>query len=291
MKIAKQQKMHKINTAVKVATIVAFLGVAAIATVATFQASSDLRTQEIADETNSPKLWSGVQSMNAVANSSMSAKVLDGRYVEFTSKVANANANEGLYVTHLASYMATDGEYADGFMEISKVEYTYSPSDSNSWQEIGLSRPAISRDAFKLAKDVHLGAAGTKTDTVYFRYYTIPDDKEAVTVNDKTSFLVRNEAGEIGSVASTATVAYNGTDTVVATTAGGETGDDEISNAYTNPLGRSSFVPTGDVVNSTVASVAGGVSGQAALIWGIVAAVGVGVFVICLSAYLIIRKR
>lgn len=287
----KNVKLHKANLFVKGAALAMFVGVAVLVTITVFRANADVAEGVIANRTNTPKTWNTKDSLNVVANSSLSAVVRDGKYIEFTSEVTNANMADSVYITHVASYMATDGEDKDGFMLLSgnSLEYTYTPDNTESWARVNLAKPNNSKDGFKLENELHLGVAGTKTDTVYFRYYVVPEDGQTQTVNNKISYLLRNDNGENGYVASTATVAYHDLNSAIATTTGGQKGASDTSNAYVNPLGKSSFVPGVDAVTETVASV--GINGDSFLkIAVIVMVVAVIVFAVCLAIYLPLRK-
>lgn len=291
-KIRDTKKLHDASMLVKIATIVAFIGVAGIVAATTFRASSEIESMVIANGSGVPKAWSTEQSVDAVANSSLSAEVVGQKYIRFLAEVTNANASKGLYVTHVASYLSSnDGSMADGFVSLSdkSLEYSYSPEDENSWQKANLTEPTKSKNAFKLSNEVHLGAAGTNTDKVYFRYYVEPNNADVETVNNKISYLLRSDSGEMGYATSAAVVAYKEASRPTAIAKADEADSSETGNAYVAPLGKSSFVPETETVSQTVASV--GMNSDAFLTVGVVMlVVGVAIFAICLAIYLPLKK-
>lgn len=292
MKQVRQARLRRASQAVCGLSLVAFVIVAGATALTARQATEELEAKVIASETQTPKNWNTAESKTVTANTHLSGEVVSANYVQFTTAVSNSNSSDGLYLTHLASYLSEDGGENDGFMPLSgaTLEYTYTPNDDSSWRTINLSQPANSETAFQFDTELHLGAAGTATDTVYFRYYVTPDE-DVTTVSDKVSLLMRNSNGETGYTESAATVNYAEAVEEVETVAAATTEDDDSEEAtHVDPLGRFSFVPNVSAITSTVAS-ASDPNVSFLILGAIMMIVAVGVFVACLAIYIPLRKQ
>lgn len=297
MNSSKKTNSRKFGVIISTVALVVFLGIAGTITAISNTAYQDYEEQTIADTNNVPKTWNSTESRTVVANSSLSGKVIDTKYIQFTATVSNANSGDSLYLTHIASYLAED-ENVGGFIPLnaSSLEYSYTPDNSDSWTTIGVNNPSNEEDAFKLAGELHLGAAGTATDTIYFRFYVEPET-ETEKVNSKIAFLMRNSKGDTGYSDGVATIDYLNAKTVIATTTttdASELAADNpelaTSDAHVDPLGRFSFVPNLTVLTSSMASTSGFSTG---LLTVGIAAIGIGavIFTICLVAYLPIARK
>lgn len=286
----KSEKLHNASLFVKVATILAFIAVSGIVTVTAFQANKQVEDQVIAGANRLPKNWNASASLESVANTALSAKVINGKYVQYTASVENAAADEDLYITHLAAYLSSDGVQSDGFMSLdgNSLEYSFTPDNADSWRSLPLAAPD-SKEAFRLTSEIRLGRAGdNNSNTVYFRFYASPEDSEVSTISNKFSCLLRTASGQTGYAASTNTVALSASasDPVVATV---DSADSAVADTYTAPLGVSSFVPEIETVSKTVASIS--LDSQSFLTVGIIAmVVSILIFAICLAFYLPLKK-
>ena len=89
----------------------------------------------------------------------------------------------------------------------SLIQYTYNKNDSSSWRGLSLTPPANSTDGFKLVTPLTLGKAGTSTDTLYFRYYVLPNHPDG-DIENKIAFLTANNYGDTGIAYDTASVHF-----------------------------------------------------------------------------------
>ena len=292
-KSKKAEAKHNAGLFMKIAVLVAFVGVSAVVAGIVFGASTEIESRAIADTNGVPANWSSEKYNNDIAaTTSLSVKLIPGktRYVQYTAKVSNEDSGNDLYVTHLASYMSSDGTDENGFMKLSgeSLEYTYTIDDDDSWQKIDLTKPSKRAEAFKLAKEISIDRAGSGKNTAYFRFYVTPSDKNTKTLNDTVSLKIKNESGKSGYMTSAKTVAYQEEEkTTIAATTDTNT-DSEMGNAYVKPLGESSYKPEIATVSGTIAN--GGMNENFLPTSIIIMVVAVIIFAICMGIYLPFKK-
>ena len=292
MIIQKQRSQKRFGTVIFAVAVLAFLAITSVIAFTGFSAHSEIEDKSIANLENSPKNWNTAESKQVVANSTLTGEVIESKYIQFTVSVTNANSGDGVYVTHLASYLSEDDKES-GFVPLAanSLEYSYTPDDGDSWTKLKLNAPSTDENAFKLGSDLHLGTLGTATDTVYFRFYVEPG-KDVKKVNNKVSFLLKNSKSEVGYTSSIATIAYE--DAILAAKtkeiAKVEADENVAEGSYADPLGMFSFIPGVDVVTSVIGDSTG--INQEVLVAGMVAIIaGLGVFVICLITYIPIARK
>ena len=291
-KDAKAKTKHNMSTFMKVAVIVAFVGVAAMVSGIVFKANAELSSRSIADANGVPKNWADEGNANGVAaSSSLSAAMPNGgKYVQYTATVTNESSEDDLYVTHLAAYLSSDGTDEDGFMRLSSdsLEYTYTPNDEDSWEQIGLTQPSKSKDAFKLANELSVGRAETAKNSVYFRFYVVPNDSETDTINNTLSFKLRDDSGKDGYVTSGTMVAYQQKEQPTIAVVSDDDAEDGAGSSYVKPLGEYSYRPEIATVSGTIADA--GIDEEFLPVSVIIMIVAVIIFAVCLAIYLPLRK-
>lgn len=290
---AKAEAKHNANLFIKIAVVVAFVGVSAIVAGIVFKANSEISSRSIADESGVPKVWTESSRANSiVASSSLSATIPNGgKYIQYTARVTNEDPEDSLYVTHLASYMISDGSDEDGYMKLSgeSLEYSYTPNDDDSWKQIGLTRPSKSKEAFKLTEDLPISKAGSETNSVYFRFYIAPEDSQTNTINNTLSVGLRDDSGENGYITSGTMVAYQQKETpTIAVVSKDGSSENGVSSTYVQPLGESSYRPGIATVSGTIVN--GEMDGNFLSVSIIVMVATVILFAICLAIYLPLRK-
>ncbi len=98
--------------------------------------------------------------------------------VQYDTSLVNRDTAAPLELIRLAAYVQdipteNPDNTNSGFLplELQTLQYTYTPEDDNSWQNIGISAPSNSLEGFSLEKPLHLNPNGQKNDRIYFRYY------------------------------------------------------------------------------------------------------------------------
>lgn len=143
------------------------------------------------------------------ADAQLSGEIVNDQLIRYTSYLKNIDPEYAINLTHLSSYLyGNDGESL-GFIPLDStiIEYTYTPTVESSWQGLALTKPGTSDDSFELLTPLRLEAAGSSTDTVYFRYYVLPDSTEG-DITNKIAFLTENDYDAVGISYDTATVHY-----------------------------------------------------------------------------------
>lgn len=198
----------------------------------------------VANKNGLPVSWDSLAKVDSTS-SITSARVINDDYVQYTTYLKNTDKSSTLALTHIASYV--DANDDSGFVPLSErnLEYTYDPSDSNSWTPVTISKPGNMSDNFKLSYPLFVGAADSNTDTVYFRYNVSP--REAGTVSDKVAFVTENESGVTALTTSDSSIAFaenSGNEVVAVVDPSDESGE------YTAPLGAFSETPSSTIINA-----------------------------------------
>lgn len=103
----------------------------------------------------------------------------DGKnIIQYDTSLANRDTVTPLELIRLAAYVQdvpteNPDNVNSGFLplELTTLQYTYTPEDDSSWQNIGISAPSNSLAGFSLEKPLHLNPSGQANDQIYFRYF------------------------------------------------------------------------------------------------------------------------
>lgn len=189
---AKKAKSRKISKLMVAFLSVAFLaivgGVALFAIGTIFIAKS--RVPSSSD--GIPINWKVYEETSNV-ESKITAKNIDDKYIQYVASLKNDSDSNELTISQLSSYIA--GNKYHGFISLSEdnLEYTYEPDRANSWTPISISEPGILDENFEFDYHIHIGRAGTKTDTVYFRFNV--DVSDDGLVDNVISYVITDESG------------------------------------------------------------------------------------------------
>ncbi|MDO4986849.1 MAG: fibro-slime domain-containing protein [Candidatus Saccharibacteria bacterium] len=142
------------------------------------------------------------------ADSGISAEVVEDTLIRYDAFIENVDPENVLNLTHLSSYIS-DEMSENGFIPLDStlIQYTFNKDDNASWRGLGLTAPANSKEGFKLVTPLTLGKAGSSTDTLYFRYYVLPNHTDG-DVENKIAFLTANNYGDVGIAYDTASVHF-----------------------------------------------------------------------------------
>ena len=142
------------------------------------------------------------------ADSGLSAEIVEDSLIRYDAFIENVDPENVLNLTHLSSYLS-DEMSENGFIPLDStlIQYTFNKDDNASWRGLGLTAPANSKEGFKLVTPLTLGKAGSSTDTLYFRYYVLPNHTDG-DVENKIAFLTANNYGDVGIAYDTASVHF-----------------------------------------------------------------------------------
>lgn len=137
------------------------------------------------------------------ADSRLDSTVIDNKLVQYTAALANRDTANEITLTKIASQLINNdpvsGTTTAGFIPLDSknLQYSFTPNDSSSWKDVGISAPANSDDGFKLEKPITLAKAGKAGATVYFRYYVKPEENQ-INFSDTIAFYTVNSSGYSG---------------------------------------------------------------------------------------------
>lgn len=120
----------------------------------------------------------------------------DGKsIVQYDASLTNRDTATPLDLVRIAAYVedtpSADPDNANsGFLPLSldTLQYTYTPDDDDSWQNIGVSAPSNSLDGFSLDETLRLNPNGQQNDTIYFRYFAETSSTSGQ-INGKISYF------------------------------------------------------------------------------------------------------
>lgn len=269
----------KLSYTFLIAAFVAFAGISAIVVQSLH---SQIENAVIVGSDGTPMSWDSSEA-NAPTHIELAAQAVTEDFVQYTSSVENTSSSP-LYITHVASYLSTDS--TTGFIPFnsSAIEYTFTPDYGDSWTALAVSAPANNKDGFKLEHELILGAAGSGTDTAYFRYKVASGSSTSLT--DNFAVLTSSDSGSVARSTYTNTVATTVPSDHVAVNTGDENASD-VEQVYVDPLGVSSTVSDTDTV-TTVATTTSSLSSptvSASVVWMLAT---LGVFAICFISFLVL---
>lgn len=271
--------------------VTALLSLAAVVFAAgdiTKYAANLIESRGIATVNNVPKTWSTEKSDQISADVSVDSREVEGEYVQYLVSVRNNAADNGFYVTNLAAYLSESGNEQNGFLNLDdeSLEYTYDPTDVDSWQEIFITRPSNGENAFRLGDKLFVGWAGSEQDTLYFRFYVAPRSDDAE-ISSKVSFLVETAFGETGFINESNTIAYHYE--AAPSVSNEQVAVVDSDEDYTAPLGVFSISPDAFVLFGTVNSDYSGKAADFNPIWIVFAAISV--LLVAFLAYIPLSQR
>lgn len=254
------KRERKSLLSVRNVALVAFISLAAVASISIIATHHEFKNEVLAARTGSPLSWNDIPTAGAL-ETNLSTRVDNETTLQYTITVKNTDPSHTFLLTHLASHLKTVNN--KGFIPLSDetLEYTYTPSEAYSWSSLAISAPGGSRDNFRLDGELSLTKSGTPTDTVYLRYTVTPEDAVIGSeVNDVIYLLALDEDDQPLSTSSESTVAL--ADTTVVATIDAETGeplDDSNSDAFAQPLGVESYSSDSvKTISTTIADFEGG---------------------------------
>lgn len=294
------QSMHKKNTKsykmTRITIAIVLIASLAFAGFAIFSVHNIAKTVEdkiVAAKGGIPETWKKVRG-TSVIESEIVSRIINSDYIEYTVKVKNTDEN-AVSLTNIAAYFSDGKNY--GFIPLSdkSLEYTYVEKDNNSWVSQVVTEPTNNSDGFKLENKIYLGAEGSETDTVYFRYVVEPMNDGGV-VSNKVAILISEDGSQTMSTAESE-VEYTKTDDVrlaaedIARENPAEVFQDpnDDSGEYTKPLGVVSE-PTSTVFHASALGAIGLAPDELSNNIIIVVA-ALGTFAIALVAYLVMHHN
>lgn len=198
----------RVNSAAGKIFLCAFLAVALIATASVLSLHFAFTHADTAlDKDGVPEIWANAAENSVAVDSSVDTITFDDSaepFVEYRVRLENTSASQ-LYLTHFASYISSAEQ--SGFVPLNgtNLEYTYTPEQNDSWQQLAVSAPANNLDGSKLSEHLALGAASTPFNALYLRYNVAYDPEHADQLSVKVSSLTSsdNDTSSALSVAST----------------------------------------------------------------------------------------
>ncbi len=265
--------------------LVAFCGFAVLSDVIIKNLNQSIDGAVLVARDGTPANWNFATN-EKLAKLSLEGKALTEDFMQYTSSVTNLT-DSTIKVTHLASYLETAEN--NGFIEFndSTIEYSYDPSDNNSWQKISISKPANSIDGFKLSSAIKVSPSGNEDSCVYFRYKV--SSKGSEEISDNFVVLATDKGGTASKFVNTLTLATKVTSETVATSDNKNSSSDTEA-SYVKPLGVNSTVADTDIVNS-VAKTTGNLATPFISNGITILLVTLGVFAICFLGYLALGTR
>ena len=261
--------------------MIAFIAFAGISAIVVHSLHSQIENAVIVGSDGTPMSWDSSDA-NAPTHIELAAQAVTDDFVQYTSSVENTSPAP-LYITHIASYLTADS--ATGFIPFnsSLIEYTFTPDNNDSWTALAVSAPANNKNGFKLEHELILGAAGSGTDTAYFRYKV--SSASSTNLTDNFAVLTSDDLGAISRSSYTNTIATTVPNDHVAVNTDPNASD--VEQVYVDPLGVSSTVSDTDTV-TTVATTASSLSSptvSASVIWVLAT---LAVFAICFVSFLVL---
>ena len=290
----KKQNSMKTSRIAMAAVLLAFLAFAGFATFSVTDIATTVEDNILANTEGVPESWHSLAAQEKL-ETSVSSRVINNSYVEYTVKVKNTDSSHSANITHLASYVK-DGE-KDGFVSLANnsLEYSYSDSEAKSWNDSKISEPSNKDDGSKLENSIYVGKEGTATDTVYFRYIVSPSSDGEV--SDKVSILTSTDAGKQEVITVSDNIEFVKPDaTRIAaeekvrenpTIAKADPNDE--SGEYAKPLGVESDPSSNVISTSSLGSIF--LSPESFMGNTIIISVAIGVFTLSLVVYLFVRGR
>ena len=232
-----------------------------------------------------PATWNFATN-KTLAELSLEGKALSDDFIQYTSSVENLT-DSTIKITHLASYLET--KQGSGFINFNgnTIEYSYDPSDKNSWQEVAISEPANSTDGFKLSSAIKIPPVGSDENRVYFRYKVSSEGNDEI--SDNFVVLVADKGGTASKFVNTITLATAVVPETVAIS-NDKNPSSDTDQSYAKPLGVNSTVANTDIVDSvveTTGNLANTLTSNSILILMAI----LGVFAICFISYLALTKQ
>ena len=163
------KRSRKISKLMMALLPVAFLSIIGIVALAIVSVISIAKSELPAEDNGIPSDWIAYEEAVDV-DSKITARMVGDKYVEYTASLKNNSTSDELIITHLSSYI--NGNKNSGFVSLSSnsLEYTYEPDRANSWTPVSINDPGTKANNFAFDYDIYIGQAGTKTDTIYFRF-------------------------------------------------------------------------------------------------------------------------
>ena len=195
----------KIFQVIMVAAFVAFAGFSAITVINT---RKGIDSTVITSKIQTPESWSNIPT-SSDAKTSLDVAT-DNSVVLYTASITNTKEDGSLYLTNFASYLDEAHGNHDGFLPLNNetAEYSYNPTDTNSWQTLNISAPKNGMDGFRLDNSLAIGPAGSNTDTIYIRFQIAPTADQDV-VSNKVAVVVDDGYGYRSSATASTSVATN----------------------------------------------------------------------------------
>ena len=285
---------YKITRVAMASVLVALLAFAGFATFSVNDIATTVEDHVLANVNGVPEAWTNY-SKESKLETTISSRIVNNSYIEYTLAIKNNDNSHSASLTHLSSYVSNGDK--NGFISLNddSLEYSYSDTESKSWNNMNILEPSNKEDGFKLEKDIYLGKEGTTTDTVYFRYIVSPSEEGKI--SDKVSVLAKSDSGKNEVATAENDIEYNKPDEVRLAaeavvrenpTVARQDPNDE-SGEYAKPLGVESNPNSGVISTSSLGSVflsPNSFAGNNIIILGILA-----VFVVCLAVYLVARNR
>ena len=265
--------------------LVAFCGFAILSDLIVRNLNQTIDSTVLVAQDGTPATWDSSES-NGSVNLSLEGRAMTDDFIQYTSSVANLT-NNTIKITHLSSYAKTGK--GSGFINFSgdTIEYSYDPSDNDSWQEVSVSEPANSADGFKLSSAIKVAPLNNEKNHVYFRYKISSEGSDEI--SDNFAILATDRSGAESKFVNTVTLA---TEVVPETIAifDDENPSSDTDESYTKPLGVNSTVADTNVVDSVVATTGDLatplVSNSVTILMSIL-----GVFTVCFIGYLVLSRR
>lgn len=235
--------------------LLVFLAFATFVVLSISGIASTVEESIIANKNGVPEAWTELSSEPHL-EPSVSSRVINNSYIEYTVSVKNTDSNHSAVLTHLSSYVK-NGE-KDGFIALDNdaLEYSYSNTEAKSWSNSAISKPSNNGDGSKLSDGIYIGKGGSATDTVHFRFVVSPSEEGKV--DDTISIISKSDNGEQKLVTTTDDIEYTKVDdTRLAAeaivrenpTVARQDPNDE-SGEYTKPLGVET-TPSSNIVSTS----------------------------------------
>ena len=131
------------------------------------------------------------------ADPKVSAELMDGGLIQYTTSIKNYNPQRPLDIVGFASFLVEGTEFDRdnglGFLPLSgdSLAYSWTPGDESSWINLDIAAPADDT-GFMLSDVLTLSPEGLAGDTLYLRYYVQPTEENGELYN-RVSYLTEDD--------------------------------------------------------------------------------------------------
>ena len=289
--------VHRVSTIASIFVLVAFLACAGFTALSVSQITAVVEENIVANKNGVPTSWSSLEPRDTT-ESTTSATINNG-YIEYVTSIKNSDPAKATNVTHISSFIQDQKNVGFIPLEENALEYTYTPSEENTWTPLRISAPDSDESGFKLDTPLYLGRADTSADTIYFRYNISPSEEG--TVSDKVAFVTEDSLGNTKLTVGSASLDYDKTaaydlegssESTESESSSSEASSTEADSSYTKPLGAfsSASVPSGAIINSSTFGIIN-IPKDSFTSSIIIIASALAVFVVSFIVYIIIHAK